>query len=65
MTQSRRGQYTAWIKAWHNMLMSGKRKPKRLMHRYPFTLVQVVRYDQEGTCKRPMWLLAMESNASN
>ena len=61
--QSRRGQiYRVEIKAWHNMLMSGKRKPKRLpMHRYPFTLVQVVRYDQEGklACKRPMWLLAI------
>lgn len=50
------------IKAWHNMLMPGKHKPKRLpMHRYPFTLVQVVRYDAEGqlACKRPLWLIVM------
>ncbi len=61
--KSRRGKtYYLEIKAWHNMLMPGKRKPKRLlMHRYPFTLVQVVRYDEEGNlaCKRPMWLLAI------
>lgn len=61
--KSRRGKrYRVEIKAWHNMLMPGKRKPKRLpMHRYPFTLVQVVRYDEEGNlaCKRPMWLLAI------
>ena len=61
--KSRRGKtYHVEIKAWHNMLMSGKRKPKRLpMHLYPFTLVQVVRYDEEGNlaCKRPMWLLAI------
>jgi hypothetical protein len=44
------------------MLMPGKRKPKRLpMHRYPFTLVQVIRYDEKGNlaCQRPMWLLAI------
>jgi len=63
MEKSRRGKmYRVEIKAWLNMLMPGKRKPKRLpMHRYPFTLVQVIRYDQEGNlaCKRPMWLLAI------
>ena len=61
--KSRRGKtYHIKIKAWHNILMPGKRKPKRLpMHRHPFTLVQVVRYDEEGNlaCKRPMWLLAI------
>ncbi len=61
--KSRRGKlYRVEIKAWHNMLMPGKRKPKRLpMQRYPFTLVQVIRYDEEGNpaCKRPMWLLAI------
>ncbi|MCZ7666477.1 MAG: transposase [Chloroflexi bacterium] len=63
MESSRRGKtYRIEIKAWHNMLMPGKRKPKRLpMHRHPFTLVQVIRYDEEGNlaCKRPMWLLAI------
>lgn len=61
--KSRRGKtYRVVIKAWYNMLMPGKRKPKRLpMHKYPFTLVQVVRYDEAGNraCKRPLWLLAM------
>ena len=61
--QSRGGKmYRVEIKAWHNMLMPGKCKPKRLpMYRYPFTLVQVVRYDEEGklVCKQPMWLLAI------
>jgi hypothetical protein len=61
--KSRRGKrYCVEMKAWHNMLMPGKCKPKRLpMQRYPFTLVQVVRYDEEGhlACKRPMWLLAI------
>ncbi len=61
--RSRRGKkYRVKIKVWHNMLMSGKRKPKRLpMHKYPFTLMQVVRYDEEGNlaCKRPMWIIAI------
>lgn len=61
--KSRRGKtYRVTIKAWHNMLMPGKRKPKQFpMHRYPFTLVQVVRYDEKGNlaCQRPMWLLAI------
>ena len=61
--KSRRGKtYYVKIKAWHNMLMPGKNKPKRLpMDLHPFTLVQVTRYDEEGnlTCKRPMWLLAI------
>jgi hypothetical protein len=60
---SRRGQgYRVEIKAWHNMLMRGKNKPYRMpMERYPFTLLQVVRYDEAGNlaCKRPMWLLAI------
>jgi hypothetical protein len=60
---SRHGKvYRLEIKAWHNMLMRGKNKPYRMpMERYPFTLVQVVRYDAEGNlaCKRPMWLLAI------
>ncbi|VAW30330.1 hypothetical protein MNBD_CHLOROFLEXI01-4573 [hydrothermal vent metagenome] len=31
------------------------------MHNYPFTLMQVVRYDEDGNlaCKRPMWLIAI------
>jgi len=61
--RSRRGKtYHIKLKAWHNMLMPGKRKPKRLpMHLHPFTLVQIVRYDEKGelACKRPLWLIAI------
>ena len=61
--RSRRGKvYRVEIKAWHNMLMPGKNKPQRIpMYRYPFTLVQVVRYDDKGNlaCKQPLWLLAI------
>lgn len=61
--RSRRGKlYRVAIKAWHNMLMPGKNKPYRMpMCRYPFTLVQVVRYDKDGNlaCKQPLWLLAI------
>ena len=63
LEKSRRGkQYRVEIKAWHNMLMPGKNKPERIpMYRYPFTLLQVVRYDDKGNlaCKRPLWLLAI------
>ena len=60
---SRRGKrYRVEMKAWHNLLMPGKRKPEPLpMQRYPFTLVQIVRYDAEGklACKQPLWLIVM------
>jgi hypothetical protein len=63
MEKSRRGKlYRIEIKAWHNMLMPGKNKPKRIaMDRYPFTIVRIVRYDNKGqmACKRPLWLLAI------
>lgn len=54
--------YRVEIQAWHNLLMRGKRKPKPLpMDKYPFTLVRVVRYDEQGNplFKRPLWLLVM------
>jgi hypothetical protein len=61
--KSRRGQtYRIEIQTWHNMLMRGKHKPERLpMHLYPFTLTQIVRYDEKGNlaCKRPLWLIVM------
>ena len=50
------------IHSWHNMLMRGKYEPVRLpMNEYPFTLVRVTRYDEEGNplYKRPLWLLVM------
>jgi hypothetical protein len=63
MEKSRRGKdYRIEIKAWHNILMPGKNKPRRIpMDRYPFTLVRIVRYDDEGNlaCRQPMWLLAI------
>lgn len=58
---SRRGKtYTVVIQAWENMLMRGEQKPTYLpMHKYPFTLVRVTRYDENGNqaFKRPMWLI--------
>lgn len=60
---SRRGKtYTVVIQAWENMLMRGKQKPTYLpMHQYPFTLVKVTRYDEEGNqaFKRPLWLIVV------
>jgi hypothetical protein len=60
---SRRGKaYRVEMQAWHNMLMRGKRKPELLpMHRYPFTLVRIVLYDQEGTqvFRHPLWLIVI------
>jgi hypothetical protein len=60
---SRRGKkYRYEIKAWHNMLMRGKNKPYRMpMEKYPFTLVLVQAYNEEGQLlrKRPMWLIAI------
>lgn len=61
--KSRRGKvYRIEICAWRNMLMPGINKPKPLpMHQHPFTLVQVVRYDEKGqvACKKPLWLIVM------
>lgn len=60
---SRRGKaYTVAVQAWHNLVMTGKTKPKKLpMQECPFTLVRIVRYDQEGkpAFKQPLWLIVM------
>jgi hypothetical protein len=60
---SRRGKvYRIEIRAWHNLLMSGKNKPERLpMHEHPFTLVRIVCDDEEGNkaFKHPLWLIVM------
>lgn len=60
---SRRGKrYRIVIQSWHNLLMTGSYKPARLpMNEYPFTLVQIVRYNEDGTqaYKHPLWLLVM------
>lgn len=55
-------EYRIEIQAWHHMLMRGKSKPKQLpMQNYPFALVRVVRYDQDGkqVGKHPLWLIVM------
>ncbi len=60
---SRRGKvYRVEIQAWHNLLMTGKNKPERLpMHKHPFTLVRIVRFDEDGNeaFKHPLWLIVM------
>jgi hypothetical protein len=60
---SRRGKrYRVEIVTWHNCLMRGQRKPKRLpMQRYPFTLVRIVVYDQDGRAafRQPLWLIVI------
>ncbi|MBA3573003.1 MAG: transposase [Pyrinomonadaceae bacterium] len=55
-------RYTIQIQLWHNMLMPGKRKPASLpMHKFPFTLVHIVHYDDAGTPMhiRPLWLIVV------
>jgi hypothetical protein len=57
---SRRGKrYRVEIKAWHKLLMRGKRGLP--LHQHPFTLVCITRYDEAGqpAFKRPLWLLVM------
>lgn len=60
---SRRGkEYTVLIQGWQNMLMRGKYKPVRIpMQRYPFTLVKITRYDEDGNraFKRSLWLIVV------
>lgn len=60
---SRRGKrYRVEIQLWHNCLMRGQRKPKELpMQRYPFTLVRIVLYDQDGkqAFRHPLWLIVI------
>jgi DDE superfamily endonuclease len=60
---SRRGKrYRVEIQTWNNCLMRSQRKPERLpMQRYPFTLVRIMFYDQDGQAafRRPLWLLVV------
>jgi hypothetical protein len=61
-TSRRSKLYRVEVRAWHNLLMTGKQKPERLpMHEHLFTLVRIVRYDEEGNevFKRPLWLIVM------
>ena len=51
--------YDVEIKAWRQMLMRGKQKPKAIpMHQHPFTLVQIRWLDANGKSlfKKPIWL---------
>jgi hypothetical protein len=61
--RSRRGrQYQVHIQAWHNLLMRGKQKPRRLpMHQHPLTLVRICSVDADGrpVHKRPLWLIVV------
>jgi len=61
--RNRQGKaYQVVIRAWHNLIMRGKHKPKRLrMYKYPFTLVHIVLLDEEGQprFKQPLWLLVV------
>lgn len=57
---SRRGKrYRVEIRAWHNMLLRGKRELP--MHAHPFNLICVTRYNEAGepAFKHPLWLLVM------
>ena len=59
---SRKGKvYQVEIQAWHNLVMRGKNDPKLPMHKYPFTLLRIVRYDKDGNAlfKHPLWLIVM------
>lgn len=61
-TSSSGKRYRIELQAWHDLLMPGKQKPERLpMHEHPFTLVRIVRYDEQGNlaCRRPLWVLVM------
>ena len=63
MHLSHRGrQYQVKIQAWHNKLMRGEQKPVPIpMHRYPFTLLRVCLYNEQGELafQRPLWLIAI------
>lgn len=52
-------RYQIEIQAWHNMLMRGQCGIP--MHQYPFTLVCITRYDEDGqpAYNHPLWLLVM------
>lgn len=55
-------KYRVEIQVWHNLLMRGKTKPEPLsMHKHLFSLVRIVRYDEDGNeaFKHPLWLIVM------
>ena len=60
---SRRGKaYRVEIEAWYNLLMRGKCKKVLIpMQNYPFTLLRVSQYNEEGELvfTNPMWLIVI------
>ena len=61
--ETKRGQtHTVELEAWSDIVMPGKNKPVRIpMENYPFRLVRVIRYDEEGEAvfARPVWLIVV------
>jgi hypothetical protein len=60
---SRSGRrYQVEIQGRHNLLMRGQYQPQRLpMHEHPFTLVRIVRRNEQGVRigQHPLWLLVI------
>lgn len=55
------------LQAWHNLIMQGKNKPKRIrMSDYPFTLIRIVVLDEAGQpCfQQPLWVLVVGERRS-
>jgi hypothetical protein len=50
--------FTVEVRAWHNLLMRGKKELP--MHQHPFTLIRVLWLKADGTpaFKRAMWIMA-------
>lgn len=60
LTTKKGRSLTVTISAWKQMLMRGTKDVP--MHRYPFTLLQIVVTDETGeTIWKPMWLIAIGS----
>ena len=51
--------YRVEVQGWHNLLMRGKKDCP--MHQYPFTLVKIHWYNQQGETlfQKPLWLIVM------
>lgn len=58
-TTSSGKRLTITCQGWHDLIMSGKNKPKRLrMSDHPFTLVRIVQHDENGEqVGKVMWLI--------
>lgn len=61
-TSHRGKRYQATVQVWHNLIMRGKNKPKRIrMSKHPFSLVCIVLLDEDEqpAFKHPLWLLVI------